>query len=750
MQFRNIKLLTGALWLAAGLARAQTPTTPPPPAQADSSKTIIRAEKRLVLVDTIVTDKKGNYIRDLTAKDFRVWEDNKEQDVESFSFEADPKSPLNNQTHYLILFFDNSTPEYANQIQARQAALKFIDANAGPNRLIAVVDFGGSLRVAQNFTADTERLKQVVNGVKFSTVSPNGELASLGNPQLGRAEADFGARDVLLALRSLAKSLAQVPGRKTLVFLSAGFILDPELRSELTAVIDACNKANVAIYPIDIRGLVAASIHPPVNPFPDQPGALPSGRTDVSAFLRTVSYSPQHGGGSGGGGGGGGHASGGGMGGGGHGGGSGSGGAGGGRSGGGGTGTGARGGGGGGGSVLNQPFVMNNPYNQPRQIIPTIPNVTAVQNILYELANGTGGFVIVNTNDLLGGLQKIGSEENEYYVLGYTPKDESPEGACHTLKVKVDRGGTIVRARSGYCNAKPLDLLAGSPAEKDLETRAAAPVQGNVGASIALPFFYTSPNTARVDVAMEIPSTALKFEKEKGKLHSDINVLGIAYAPDGAVAAKFSDTLKLEVANKKELEEFQEKPVHYENQFDVASGQYNLKIVFSSQGGTFGKLQTPLQVDPYDSKKFSLSGVALSKDIHRVSDLDVGLDAALLEDKMLLVSQGMQLTPSGSNTFKKTDPTALYVEVYEPLLLAPKPPKVGLQLRIVDRKSGQQKLDTGFMNCNSYIRAGNAVIPVALRLPIDTVGPGSYRAELKAVDSAGNTSVVRSADFDVQ
>ena len=398
---------------------------------------------------------------------------------------------------------------------------------------------------------------------------------------------------------------------------------------------------------------------------------------------------------------------------------------------------------------MNQPYFTNSPFNQPRMIIPQIPNVTAVQDVLYELASGTGGFVIVNTNDLLGGLQKIGSEQNEYYVLGYSPKEESSEGACHTLKVKVDRGGTSVRARSGYCDAKPLDLLAGSPVERELENRAAGAAPGNVGASMTAPFFYTSPNTAHVDVAMEIPSAALKFEKQKGKFHSAVNVLGIAYASDGAVAAKFSDTMKLEVENKKELEEFQQKPLHYESQFDVASGQYTLKVVFSSGGESFGKLQAPLTIDPYDSKKFSLSGVALSREIHRVSDLDVSLDAVLLENKTPLVSQGMQITPSGSNTFNKTDPAALYVEIYEPLLLAGNPPKVGLQLRVLDRKSGQQKFDSGVMNCATYIRQGNAVVPIGLRLPIAAVGSGTYRAELKAIDSAGNASVIRTAEFDV-
>jgi len=64
---------------------------------------------------------------------------------------------------------------------------------------------------------------------------------------------------------------------------------------------------------------------------------------------------------------------------------------------------------------------------------------------LAALAEGTGGFTIFNTNDLLGGLERIGREQNEFYILGYVPGD-TPEGSCHTLKVKLNRGGLNVRA----------------------------------------------------------------------------------------------------------------------------------------------------------------------------------------------------------------------------------------------------------------------------------------------------------------
>ncbi len=375
------------------------------------------------------------------------------------------------------------------------------------------------------------------------------------------------------------------------------------------------------------------------------------------------------------------------------------------------------------------------------------------QQILYQLADGTGGFVILNSNDLLAGLEKIAREQTQYYVLGYTPA-VSAEGSCHTLKVKVDRGGTVVRSRSGYCNVRPVNLLAGKPIEKDLETRANGSQAGNVAASMALPYFYTSPNTARVNLAMEIPGNAFKFEKEKGKQHAEINLLGIAYKPDGSVGARFGDKVDLDLDGKKEVQEFQKTTFHYENQFDVASGKYTLKIAFSSSGESFGKLEAPLNVDSYDGKQFSLSGVALSHDVRRVTDMATGLDDVLLADRTPLVVQGLQIVPTGGTHFSKTDNAVIYVEIYEPLMVSsdPKNPlKIGLMYVVVDRKSGEKKVDdSGLINMEASAKPGNPVIPLGIRIPMDKLPPGSYRAQIKAMDSAGNTTTERTAEFEVE
>src|SRR5580692_3477899 len=253
MKVPGTRLLLAAL-LAAGAAVYAQDTQGQDKAPANTG-TVIKTETRLVVVDAVVTDKKDNYVKDLKQKDFKVFEDGKDQSIKTFSYEADPLSPLNNQKHYLVLFFDNSTMNLADQGRAREAAEKFIDKNAGPNRLMAIVNFSGSLEMAQNFTDDADRLRQVVQGVKLPALSSNPGNGGARMPGL----AGFGARNMILGLQTLAKGMADVPGRKILVLLTAGLPLTNEVRYDIESAVSVCNRANVAVYPIDVRGLFSDS-----------------------------------------------------------------------------------------------------------------------------------------------------------------------------------------------------------------------------------------------------------------------------------------------------------------------------------------------------------------------------------------------------------------------------------------------------------------------------------------------------------
>jgi VWFA-related protein len=805
----------GILGLRLALTPAQTAGSQGAGSQAVATSThIIKAEANLVLVDLVATGKNNEYVKDLDAKEFQVFEDNKEQQITSFSRPAEARGPTRpTQPRYIVLFFDDSTMPPADQMVARRAADQFVEKTASPERLMAVVDFGGATQIVQNFTSDGEKLKRATANVRFSYVSPNiptseGSLASLGGPtdatvglgQISPAEADFGVQSFLMAIRTLAKSLRTIPGRKTLILFSEGFPLTAQHQSELDAAIDAANKANVAIYAMDVRGLVAqplpgASFSPtgpqgellPDTPFPHEPGLL-------ACLAASPDPLPQHGGGGGGGGGtgGGGGGGGGGKGGGGGGtggggGGGGTGGGGGGKGGGGGSGgsgggggkggsggsggSGGKGGGGGGGTGAGTPGNPGNYYSsQPNSMYlcndpsmaamnPACPqnrlqnlidqSVATNQQVLYALARGTGGFTIFNTNDFLSGLNRITNELDQYYILGYVPPSQAHDGTYHRITVKVTRKGVQVRYRNGYYDLKAPDLLAGKPEEKTLEEVAASPQPSQVPVLLSAPYFYSSPGVARVYVSLQLPASAIDFEKEKKDFHSKVQVLGIAYREDGAVAARFSDTVNLDM-EKKDLKEFSKGPFKYQNTFNIAPGNYKLKLVLSAGGDKFAKYETPLSIAPFDGKQLDISGPALSDDLRPVNQLMASLDSQLLEDQTPLVFRDMEIFPQPGNRFQRGDKVDFYVEVFEPQMQSSLAPRVGVLFNIVNRKTNQQVYSSNTILVDPLARAGNPLIPLAREIPMENLQPGEYRLEVRARNSVGGASPVRTADFTLE
>src|SRR5215813_659302 len=66
------------------------------------------------------------------------------------------------------------------------------------------------------------------------------------------------------------------------------------------------------------------------------------------------------------------------------------------------------------------------------------------------LSQQTGGFTIVNTNDLNIGIEEALYDQQSYYLLGFDPEDEKFDRRYHSIKVKVARPGTKVRTRSSF------------------------------------------------------------------------------------------------------------------------------------------------------------------------------------------------------------------------------------------------------------------------------------------------------------
>jgi VWFA-related protein len=75
------------------------------------------------------------------------------------------------------------------------------------------------------------------------------------------------------------------------------------------------------------------------------------------------------------------------------------------------------------------------------------------QNSLRVIAEETGGFALVNTNDIAGGLRRIDAETSDYYVLAYDSSNHDPLRRLRRIEVKTTRPGATVFHRTSYTRA---------------------------------------------------------------------------------------------------------------------------------------------------------------------------------------------------------------------------------------------------------------------------------------------------------
>ncbi len=305
-------LLPSAHWLLA--------QQPSPQTAGQGQDFVIKTQTNLVLVDVRVWDKSGNPVTDLKPEDFRVYEDGARQRLSSFSVEkiaqlaaatADnappptidlaklsPNAPQEQvlkvlqDRRLMVLFFDLSSMQVDDLMRALKAADHFVDAQMTPADLVSVVTYSSNLRVAQNFTNDRDQLDAVLKSIQSGESTSLAEAGSEGEAGGTNASGQeivaqdvsaaftpdetefniFNTDEKLAAIESLAQMLRGVPGRKSVIHFSSGLQrTGVDNQAQLRATEDAANQANVSLYTVDARGLVA------LPPGGDATSASPAG-----------------------------------------------------------------------------------------------------------------------------------------------------------------------------------------------------------------------------------------------------------------------------------------------------------------------------------------------------------------------------------------------------------------------------------------------------------------------------------------
>ena len=342
MMMRHVTLtlaVAGCLAIGASAQQAQRPEQPP----------VFRSSTRLVVNTVTVRDRAGNIIEGLTAKDFIVTEDNERQEIAFVEFQrlvgepppgnaatltpasapapaaaapaapattapATPAAPQQtsevpsvfangiappsqNDIKYrnrrlLILYFDNSATSPPDQMRAYDAALKYIKEQMQPSDLISIMAYGGSaVRVKQDFTDDKAKLRQVIEVLMYGEDKDGDGVRDpdIEGTEFGQNDAEFNVFNTdrqLAALQTAFQMLRPFPEQKSLVYFASNLRMNgTDNNAQQRATTNAAIKANVAIFPVDARGLVAMA------PLGDATQRSPGGIGQFSGALAAAQIS---------------------------------------------------------------------------------------------------------------------------------------------------------------------------------------------------------------------------------------------------------------------------------------------------------------------------------------------------------------------------------------------------------------------------------------------------------------------------
>jgi VWFA-related protein len=267
-------------FLSISTACAQQSQNQPP-------RQTFRSTTRLVVVDVVATDDKGEPIRDLKTEDFEVTEDKSPQKVVDFSFHQPgsvqtqanglPANVFTNAPQYKgnsalnVILLDAINTDFSNHAYAQDMLAKYLAS--GPKiQPTAVYALENNLRLLHDFTTDPQALHDAITHYKGIGVSHINSVAADASPFTKHGtfrNTGQGRGSAFRGMIFLAQTLAGYPGRKNLIWISEGFPLslypDTTMADEVLVtedfspivekIADDLMASQVALYPISAAGV---------------------------------------------------------------------------------------------------------------------------------------------------------------------------------------------------------------------------------------------------------------------------------------------------------------------------------------------------------------------------------------------------------------------------------------------------------------------------------------------------------------
>ena len=567
-----------------GRAYGVTPTGPPPePGRVytrhaeEEQKVEFKSETVLVQVPAVVTDKSGDHIHKLTKEDFQIFENGKPQTIAAFeevtaaslplvapsskpdefsNLMVDPKQPRT----LTVVAIDTINTPFLDQAYGRRELIKYLSTNLDQGQILGLVMIGSKgVTVLHKLTSDPAQLISAVKKVNgeipamqsfgteaqvtaasgstfnnpagnMSPITPSGDnnfvmadIVAQLNDFMDRGDAieasyqqDRAVEMTLRAFLNIAWSVSGIPGRKALVWATGSFPFAIDTPSSVPGgyltllyerTMQALNDAEVSIYPVDVRGLVANS--------PTADATYAGGKTGPQMMRAVVGRS----------------------------------------------------------------------WLQASTI-----------DTLRDFAAMTGGRAFYNSNDLAGSFHKAASDASSYYVLGYYLDTHNDKPGWRQLKVKVNKPGSEVRARTGFFVTNAT-MNPGVTRKLDEDFALNSPFDAT-SIPITVRFLGNAPDgdKRKVNFSVNLPGNGILIDQSAQNRFS-FDFAAIVTKGDGSDAGKVGQTMEGTI-KPEALGIVKEQGVSFKKVIDLVPGKYNVRlIVRDNLTGKLGSVTAPLTVN---------------------------------------------------------------------------------------------------------------------------------------------------------
>jgi VWFA-related protein len=556
------------------LAVSAWPQTPPaqnqPEVSSEETPITFSSRVNLVSVPVVVRDRAGRAVGNLTKEDFQLFDKGRLQVITKFSMEKSEPAPVTPAPakaqregpettaelapvqaalpdRYVAYLVDDIHLTHGDLLNARQALNRHLDEALDRSSRAAIFTTSGIL--LSDFTDDRAKLHKAVNSIQpwasgidphqdcppvtyyvadvltnqrlyFSGVLPDDQIlkAAGSDDLLGAVLSEarlcgshgmtdiraamhqtlaYGDRETDLsfgALNDVVRRIVAMPGTRSLVLVSPGFLVNTDHRGAEADVLERAVRANVTVNTIDIRGL-----------YTNDPGDADAVqyRSPLSGILRQAD----------------------------------------------------------------------------------VDAASDADNVLAELADGTGGKFFHNDNDLKGGLNQIAARPEYLYVLGFSPQELKADGSFHALKVAV-RGipGLSLQVRRGYwAPQKALNEAEG--AREDIADAVFSRDEiSEIPVDLQTRYFKPSYEKAELTVVARIKTDGLRFRKADERNNDQGTVVSGVFDANGNFIKGIQRVITLHLRDQS-LASLESAGIVVKEDFNVAPGRYVVRLVVRDSEG---------------------------------------------------------------------------------------------------------------------------------------------------------------------